>query len=454
MNSITRVLKRSASICALLAGIAHGQVYELTEQSWDNPEFRARFLESYLGQSEVNPKISPEEKALFDEIVPLISSSPNEAVEKLQTALGPESSAAFDFILGNLLYQEGDALKAAEAYEKAIKKFSNYFMAYYNAGRAYVAEGQYASALAHLQDALEIQSGDGSLYGLIGYCYINLDRPATALDAYRVAVMLAPESRDWKLGKLQCHVALEQREDAIGLLYEFIEDEPDNADWWKLQANQFLALGDVGKAAANLTVVRDMGKADGASLSLLGDLLLNEGLVQAAMESYFLALDRKQARVGRVFEVANSLIMLGEMDQAEGFVAKVDQTIGGDFSGEEAIEFLNIKARLAMETDDVETAAEFLEQIVTRDPMNGYALLTLSDLERSRGDLAKAVFFAENASKVQEFEHQACLTLAQLKVGQKDYREAAKHLRRAQQIQPKDYVADYLLKIEQAALRM
>ena len=70
------------------------------------------------------------------------------------------------------------------------------------------------------------------------------------------------------------------------------------------------------------------------------------------------------------------------------------------------------------------------------------------------GDLAKAKFFAENASKIDSFEHQACLTLAQLNVSQRDYREAAKHLRRAQQLEPKEYVADYLLKIEQAALRM
>ena len=132
----------------LAAGLAwvgpvSGQVYELTEQGWDNPEFRQRFVESYLGQSEVNPTVTPEEKALFDEIVPLISSAPGDAIARLRSSITPESSAAFDFILGNLLYQEGQAAESVKAYAEAVDKFPGYFRAYYNAGRAYVAMGNY-----------------------------------------------------------------------------------------------------------------------------------------------------------------------------------------------------------------------------------------------------------------------------------------------------------------------
>ncbi len=441
-------------VLCFAACAVQAQVYSLTEQSWDDPSFRARFAQSYLGQSEVNPKITAEEKALFDEIVPMISEAPKEAIGKLQTVLNPNSSAAFDYILGNLLYQEGDSKNAILAYEKAIKKFPSYALAYFNSGRACVAEGNYTKALPMLQKSLEIQPGDGSLYGLIGYCYINLDKPSSALDAYRIAIMLAPESRDWKLGKLQCHIALDQREEAIGMLYEFIEKEPANADWWKLQANQFMSMGEIGKAAANLLVVREIGKADGPSLTLLGDLLLNEGLVRPALENYNLALQTGQIRVSRIFEVANSLLMLGALEEAQDLVAKIDQTIGTGLDESQTLEHLNLKARIAMDKDDIELASGYLKKIVDKDPMNGYALLTLSDLEKTKGDLTKAKYYAENASKIGTFEHQACLTLAQLNVSERDYRQAAKHLRRAQQLKPKEYVAEYLLKIEQAALRM
>lgn len=454
MKTNSKTMMALGLAAATFAGPLGAQVYELTEQTWDNPEFRQRFAESYLGQSEVNPRITPEEKALFDEIVPLISSDPRQAIARLQDEVTPESSAAFDFILGNLLYQEGQAEDSVEAYGRAARKFPNYYRAYYNAGRAYVAMGVYEEALKNLQKALEIQSGDGALYGLIGYCYINTDRPATALDAYRMAVMLAPQSRDWKLGKLQAHIALGQREEAIGLLYEFIDAEPENADWWKLQANQFVAQDEIGKAAANLSVVADMGEADGPTLTLLGDLLLNEGLVQPAMASYAQALDKKHVKTRRIFEVVDSLIALQELEEAETLLAKVEETVKDRFSDAEELTYLNIKARLAVEEDDKEGAERYLEQVVSRDPMNGNALLTLADLARAQGDLAKAKFYAESASKLDDFAHQACLFLAQVNVSQRDYREAAKYLRRAQQISPQDYVADYLLKVEQAAVRM
>ncbi len=454
MNTKKIIVAGAFLVGFAISNTGFGQVYKLSEQNWDNPEFKARFAESYVGQSELNPSISAEEKALFDEIMPLIGENSKEAIALLERSLTPESSAAFDYIYGNLLYQEGDLKKSIEAYVQAAKKFPSYAQAYYNAGRACVADGDFKRALPLLQKSLSLQAGDGTLYGLIGYCYINMEKPSTALDAYRVAVMLDPKSRDWRIGKLQCHVALEQRTDAIGMLYELIEEEPSNAEWWKLQANQFLAMNNSSKAAANLTVVKEMGAADAASLSLLGDILLNQGLTRPALESYYAAIDSKQVRVKRIFEVANSLIVLEELEQAKGLVEKVNSVLGSEYDAGQELDYLNLRARLAMSENDYLKASEYLEQVVDRDPMNGNALLTLADLEKSKGDIAKAKFYAENASKVERFEHRACLTLAQLNVGQHDYRAAAKFLRRAQQIEPRDYVADYLLKIEQAALRM
>lgn len=438
----------------LISASAGGQAYELTEQNFSNPEFRARFAQSYIAESSVNPNITADEKGLFDEIVPLIESDPSGAITRLDGAISSSSSAAFDYILGNLLYQEGEIDEAVSAYQAAVRKFPNYYRAYYNLGRAYVAAEDFASGLKHLQKALEIQQGDGTLYGLIGYCYLNLDKPSTALDAYRSAIMISPNSRDWRMGKLQCLIALDQKEEAIGMLYEFINENPGNADWWKLQANQFIAAGEQAKAASNLTVVKDMGKADVAALSLLGDLLVNEGLVEPALESYLLALEMPGARPQRIIEVVNSLVYTDEIEHAKTLAAKLESTLGSSLTESQEMDFLNVKARLAMKEDDTAGAAAFLARIVEKDPLNGGALLSLSQLEKERGDLAKAEYYAENASKIDKYAHQALLSLAQLNVSKRDYGSAAKYLREAQRIEPKDYVADYLLRIEQAALRM
>lgn len=449
------LIKHTRFAALLLATSAlQAQVYELQEQSFDNPEFRARFAASYVAGGSTNPNITAAEKGLFDEVVPLIGSDPKAAIVRIQTSLTAESSAAFDYILGNLHYQEGNVAASVKAYQSAVKKFPNYAQAYYNMGRAYVADGDYSNALIGLQKALQIEAGDGTMYGLIGYCYLNLDKPSSALDAYSFAIMMAPESRDWKLGKLQCLIALERSEEAIGLLYEFIKAEPSKADWWKLQANQFLAMGENGKAAANLTVVKEMGKADGSSLALLGDLYVNEGLVGPAVDSYTEALTKKGARPGRIVEVVNSMIYMDQIPSARKLLSALESNMGSSLSDSQEIAVLNVKARLAIGEDDTDGAADFLASIVEKDPLNGGALLSLSELEKKRGDSAKAEYYAESASKLEGFAHQAYLALAQLNVGKRDYTSAAKYLREAQEIEHRDYVADYLLRIEQAALRM
>lgn len=452
MKNLNRKLAVAAA--TIIANVCTAQVYDLKEQSFDNPEFRARFAASYVAESSTNPNITAEEKGLFDEIVPLIGSDPSAAISRLVSSVGPDSSAAFDYILGNLYYQEGQVEKSVDSYKKAVKKFPNYSQAYYNMGRAYVASSDYANALKGLQKSLSIEAGDGTMYGLIGYCYLNMDKPSTALDAYKVAIMLAPDSRDWKLGQLQCLIALERSQEAIGLLYEFIKEEPSKADWWKLQANQFLSIDERAKAAANLTVVKDLGKADGATLALLGDLLVNEGLVGPAVESYNEAMDLGGARPGRIIEVVGSLIYMDQLSSAKELLAKLESAMSSSLTEKQELSVLNIKARLAMREDDTDGAATFLASMVKKDPLNGGALLSLSELEKTRGDLQKAEYYAESATKIDGFAHQAYIALAQLNVGKRDYASAAKYLREAQQIDPKDYVADYLLRIEQAALRM
>lgn len=445
----------AASILIGSSSLLSAQIYALTEQSWSNPRFKADFIDSYLAvSSEINPSITPEEKGLFDQIVPLIESSTTQAIALLKSSIKNDNSAAFDFVLGNLLYQEGEIPGAIASYRKAISKFPNYQMAYYNMGRSEVNAGNYKDALSSLQKALKLRGGDGTLYGLIGYCYLNLEQYNSALDAYRLAIMLAPESRDWKLGKLQCLISLYKTDEAISLLYEFISQEPTNAAWWKAQANQFVASENPVMAAANLSIMQELGAADGSSLVLLGDILLNQEIYGPAVEIYKDALESADVNPERIMRVIGSLISLEEYGSATELMAKLESSEATRGNESLELEKLNLNAQIAMGQEEPEKAAKLLEEVVARDPMNGRALLTLSKFYSNEGDQAKAEFYAENASKVDAVAHQAFISLAQIKVKQRNYAEAAKFLRHAQAIDHRDYIADYLIKVEQAALRM
>ncbi|MCH6256386.1 tetratricopeptide repeat protein [Puniceicoccaceae bacterium K14] len=454
MNNRLYILKKlTAAICVCVAPIALGATFPLSSNDWSNPEFQERFRGSYNIDTEVNPSITSEEKKVFDEMIPMLNNDQTEAaISRLDGYITEQTNAAFDFIYANLHYQTGEMETAIQYYETAIKKFPNYYRAYLNLGRSYVNSSKFEEALPHLLKALAIKPGDGNLYGLIGYCYMNEDSYASSLDAYRQAIMLDVKNKDWKMGKLNCLISLGESNEAIALLYEMLKDAPNNAELWQLQANQFLNTDQLDLAAANLEIISEMDASNSSSLSLLGDIYINMEMPEQALRIYSMSLD-KGIDISKAIKIATSLSNLGNFDECKEFVGKLKAAYSSEFSEEEELDVLNLEAQVALGLDENKEAAEILEQVVDKDPMNGRALMLLSDYFVREGELSKAFFYAENAAKISEFEHGALLKMAQIKVKEREYQDAATYLRQAQGIKFQDYVADYLVKVESAAQR-
>lgn len=442
------------ALTLLTASVALAEVFPLTENSWSNPEFVERFRGTFTLSNELMPNISPSEKNTFDEVTAFLTAENYPAaIAALRGYVTAETSAALDYILANLYYQNENYEEAARYYEIAIKKFPNFYLAYLNYGRSLVQKGDYVAALPMLQKAVEIKPGDGSLYGLLAFCYLNQDLYTTALDAYRLAIILQPNSRDWKIGKIQCLMALEDYEEAIPMLYELIQADPDNVDYWKLQTNAFNNTEQTALAAANLEIVRAMGKATPESLAQLGDIYLNEGLGPQAISVYREAMASGRLRLAVALRAVNFLVTSSQYEQARDMAAAV-RSAYPQITGEDNVTLLTMESTIAGGLGDTEGAIRDLLAVVKEDPMNGRALITLSKLYRRSDDSAKAVFYAEEAVKIPATAREGLLELAQLHVGQKNYREAVKHLRAALEIRHEDYIAEYMNRVEQAASRL
>ena len=92
-----------------------------------------------------------------------------------------------------------------------------------------------------------------------------------------------------------------------------------------------------------------------------------------------------------------------------------------------------------------------LEQIVQLDPLDGDALLLLGQHHRNAGDDAKAISYFEQAASLEAFEADAKVRHAQLLVSQARYVEAVPLLERAQLLDPRDNVQEYLDQVEKFA---
>ena len=245
---------------------------------------------------------------------------------------------------------------------------------------------------------------------------------------------------------------LGQFNEAIGMIYELIAREPNNAEFWTWQSNAFLSLDDSNRAAANLEVLRMTGRANAASLQLLGDIYMNSGVSSLAIETYRESFGSGDLAPRQAIRMVEALLNRNETDTAKELLDRIPDAM--DLSPDEELTVLNLNARALLAQGKADAAAEILEQVVSRDPMNGRALLLLCDYHMEKQNLSDALLYAENASKVEATRVDALLRMARVHVMQRNYREAARELRRAHELRPASYIADYLNRVEQAAARL
>jgi len=425
----------------------------LWETSWKNPEFISKFTGSFGFDGEREPSINRQEQQLFEEIA-LLASEENysAAINRLQQNIGPESSAALDFTLGNFYFQSGQLAAAEAQYRAALKKFPNFLRAQKNLGLTLMQAGRFAAARPWLLAAIEGEGADGPVYGMLAYVYFMDERYPSALQAYEQALLHQPDNREWQIGRAQCLYATHQPGQAAAVLEELIEQQPERPDLWLMQANAWLALEQSERAAANIEVVRRMGAAPPAALMLLGDIYLSQDMPELATGSYLAALAAKSPpRPEKSLQAASLLVNRQAWESAERLVRAIEAAHQGTLEPTQATALLNLNAQIAMARGQEDEAARILRSLLERDPLNGRALLVLADYEWQEGRPEEAELLYERAARVPEFAVEAYVEQARLHVTRQDYREAIGLLEKAQSIEPQKNVARYLDQVRQAA---
>lgn len=421
----------------------------------DDPAWRKSFLGSYGFLSGAEPQINPDEVAVLREVIDLLKVNPRAAATLLEQRAGSNGSAALDFVLANLQFQDGKLDEAKARYQTALEKFPDFRRAHKNLGLLLVQEGSYAEALQHLSRAAELGDRDGRSFGLMGYCYVNQENYVAAEEAYRQAILQEPDTRDWKLGLARSLMAMEQYREAVALLNTLLQKDPEDATLWLLQANAYVGLEEPRAAAVNLEAVRMMGKAQGRSLVLLGDIYMNAGMYDLARDAYLEVIESDEAgtQFQTAYRAAQLLVRTRAFDQAKGILRSIETRYGKKLSNDDELEVLTLEAKIARAQGRVKEAAKLLESIVERDGTRGEALLELAAYYESQGDDARALLLLERAQRLEAFEYPALLEQAQLLVSERKYGEAAELLRQALEIKREPRVVAFLSHVEEAARR-
>lgn len=446
---IVSVILSSAAVSAVFAaGLTPAQL-----ELWNSPEFQRQFTESYIAETEIEPRVTANERDQLQKVIGLIASDKlNEAIAMLQKQRNDAASAVIDFTLANIYFQQEQFDQAAETYQVAVKKYPKFRRAWRNLSLIYIRQGEFEKALPALTKVIELGGGDAVTYGLLGYAYSTVNNFLSAESAYRMAILLDPATLDWKMGLARALFRQERFAEAAALCGQLILTYPDRADLWLLQANAYIGLNQPLKAAEIYELVDLLGQSSPESLYMLGDIYINEELYEMAVNAYIRAMDKApDGSPARPLRSAKALAARGVFTQTRQIVDHIEKVYGEKLNTDNRKELLKVRARLAVADGSGDEEVQVLEQIVALDPLDGEALILLGQHAARTDNTEKAIFYYERAAALEKFEADAKVRHAQLLVGKGRYAEAIPLLKRAQTINPRDNIQKYLEQVERVA---
>ncbi|MBE7545832.1 hypothetical protein KsCSTR_44780 [Candidatus Kuenenia stuttgartiensis] len=420
---------------------------------WNDLSFQKRFAESYMAETEIEPRVTIEERDRMQKVLGFMSSGEmDKAAGLLEKSRGDKANALYDFMLANILFQQEKIDQAAGIYQIAVEKYPKFRRAWRNLGLIYVRMNEFEKALPALTRVIELGGSDSLTYGLLGFAYSSVENHLSAESSFRMAVLLDPATIDWKMGLARSLFKQERYAEAVSLCDSLISGNPDRADFWLLQANAYIGLNQPLKAAENYELVDRIGKSTIDSLNMLGDVYINEGLYEMAVDAYIRAMGKgTQYKIERAIRAAKALTARGEIKETRKLIDSIKALHGGQLSTEENKDLLKLRARLAVAEGSGGEEARVLEEIVGLDPLDGEALILLGQHSNRNGDTERAVFYYERAANIEKYEADARVRHAQLLVGMGKYDEALPLLRKAQQLKPRDDVLKYMEQVERIA---
>ena len=422
---------------------------ELTKDFWNHPRFVESFMGSYGFRSEIEPKISKAVQYLLREVIAKAEAQMEEAIAFLENKIEDKNSAALDFALGTMYYQKGRLSRSAETYEKALKKFPSFLRARKNLGFVYLSLGKIEEASESLARAISLGENDGVTYVALGYCHLSMNRYLAAENAYRMGILLYPESKDARNGLINCLLSTGRYQEALSLLDELLEKDPENTYCHYARASALQGMEREKEAAIALETLRRMGKLKTSGFVSIGDLYHNLGLYDVSLLRYEEALSNKEKlSLSQYVRVAKILIQRGSYEDGFSYLRKIEQIFGKSFSANEKKDVLLLQAEVLIATGKSEDATKILRQVVEANPLEGKALVLLGQHAWKENEYAEASLFFERAAKVNDWKVRALIEHARMLVSTKDYDQAIQHLQEAQVLDPQPRVDRYLKSIQ------
>jgi tetratricopeptide (TPR) repeat protein len=439
---------------ALLSTLLTVSSADETPNLWKDPVFRKMLVGSFGIDPMVEPELKGDEFTYHDKIAPMLLSDKKEDVEKglgylTEVLKDPESSARFDFLLGNLYFTRGKKVEALKSLSAALKKFPSYRTAHQQAGVIYVQLKQADKAIFHLTETIRLGKSDPKVYGMLGAAYTFKEDFLGAENAFRNAMLLDPKQDSWKTALSRVLYAQGRYPEVVSLTSAMIKEKPDDASLWLMQAGAYVSQKDFISAAANYELVDEMGKLPASELDTLARIYVNEGLLNLAADTYLRAFQNNiEGGVDGPLAAAEILMARNGMDAAMRLIEQVRDVAGAEMKDSERNRFYKLEAKISFRQNEPVEAVDMLMRVIENDPLDGEARLLLGGHYQQSAQYDKAMALYDEAMDSKDHEADARVKKAQVLVQLKKYDEAIPLLRAAQEINRRESVQSFLEDLE------
>lgn len=416
---------------------------------WKDPTFIKAFTGDLGIRTDIEPSITAEEKTLISGILTQITQNPAQALSSLSAKVTDQSSAALDFLLGHLSNVLGNRQAAAEHYRAATAKFPNFLRAHKWLGHFYFEQQDFVRATESYGRVLTLSQGDEFVHGRLAYCLMNREEYVSAETAFRAATVANPKNPRWKSGLAHCFLNQELPESALVIIDEVLSQEPGIQSHWLLKANAHLATHQPRQALAALEAARRLGRPTAEILISIGDLYLNEGLVQAAVSNYQSALSENPdaAETGALRAIENLLIR-DHLPESEQLMKTYTELSSAKPSKKQQDRQEKLRLWIKLTKSPSKEAVTEMESYLESHPLDIDSLTRLAEHYQASNELKKAERLFLQALRIDDSRVPILIEIAQLQAEQRRYTEALSYIQRALRLGPDSNLESYAQQLE------
>lgn len=401
---------------------------------------------SYNFKKNEEPELSPDEYALYEKIVGMLSLNREFAMKLLEpmTAGKTDASPAFLFVLGNVYFTGGQPEVAEGYYRRAIESLPSYTRAWANLGNLLFSQERYQEAIDCFTKVTATGERDVQTLSLLAYCMDRTGRRIGAEMNYVQALGLDPDHIDSLRGLMSLSLDTGQYARAEELLKQLIRLNPNDRQNWGTYGSLLISQGRQLEAIGLLESAAALDLVDSASLVLLCDLYIEQGFQPEATRTFARLRDEDPALAAtRHLHYVRGLTSENKLDAAERELAAVASGV----PAEKRLDLWQAEAELRVAQERLPEARVAYEKILQLEPFRGEALIGLGAVLKALDESVAADSIFDRAAQIPEFAYRAYIEMAESALQHRLYSRALTLLERASAIRKSPALESHITKV-------